>query len=202
VQAGARLSGVVGAGGRLGAIQGVAGVHPVSFTGAITLDRLKGGASDAPPSPPPAAPKFTPFGPPATTGPPTPVPAPMSPPPAGGTQPTREGGPAIGRIFISDTADTNGYVSFEKPSISRTAPKIFVTVQVLGARKGTVVSVSVTYLGNNVSLPPLTGEITIDGNVLKAFSFTNVAKEWPAGLFRVRVALPDGTERTKEFRIE
>jgi hypothetical protein len=89
----------------------------------------------------------------------------------------------------------------EKPSLNRMAPKIFVVVQVTDATRGTAVSVWVTYLGNNSSLGPLSSEITADGGVMKAFSFSNTAKMWPVGSFRVTVKLSDGTERTKDFTI-
>jgi hypothetical protein len=105
-------------------------------------------------------------------------------------------------VLISDAADETGYVVRGKPTISRKAPRIYVTVQVADARRGLSVSVSVMYLANNATLGPLKGEITADGNVLKAFSFTNSHPEWPAGTFRVTATLSDGTRRTTEFRVE
>lgn len=118
-------------------------------------------------------------------------------------QVTRQRAPAIARILTSDAVNDDGrVVLLEKPWLDRTAPKIYVTVQVADARKGIVVSVSVTYLGNNASLGPLHNEITADGDVMKAFSFTNAAKEWPVGDFRVTVGLSDGTRQTRDFKIK
>ena len=105
-------------------------------------------------------------------------------------------------VLVSDAADETGYVVRDKPTISRKAPRIYITVQVADARRGSSVSVSVVYLANNATLGPLKGEITADGNVLKAFSFTNSNPEWPAGTFRVTATLSDGTRRTTEFRVE
>jgi hypothetical protein len=115
---------------------------------------------------------------------------------------SRQGAPAVATILISDGAADSGDVLFDKPSLDRTAPKIIVTVQMAGARKGTIVSVSVTHLGSNVSLGPLSNEITVDGDVLTAFFFANAVKEWPVGAYRVTATLSDGTPRTKGFRIE
>jgi len=280
VQAGAPLNGAVTAGDPLGALQGVTGAQPVSFAGAIAMDRLRDGPSDVPPQspsanptpppalpdaglpapvkavPPPPLPQASPALPdaerlvPIKTAPPPPLPqappalpdawlpapvktAPPSPlpqaspalpdaerpvpiktaPPLPSPQPTphetvrellvsRPGALAIAAILIGDEAADSGYGLFDKPSLDRTAPKILVTVHVAGARKGTVVSVSVTCLGDNVSLGPLTNELAVDGDVLKTFSFTNTVKEWPVGAYRVTTTSSDGTQRTKDFRIE
>jgi hypothetical protein len=114
----------------------------------------------------------------------------------------RESEPAIAAILISNAAADGGSVRLDKPSLDRTAPKLVVTVEVAGARGGSVVSVSVTYLGNNGVLDPLNSEIAVDDDGFKEFSFTNTAKEWPAGAYRVTATASDGSRRTKDFRIE
>jgi hypothetical protein len=159
-------------------------------------------------APPPPSPQPSPARPdagrpvPVETAPPPPSPQPPAHEPVRESLVSRQGAPAIATILISGGAADSGDVLFDKPSLDRTAPKIIVTVQMAGARRGTLVSVSVTHLGSNVSLGPLNNEITVDGDVLTVFSFANAVKEWPVGAYHVTARLSDGTPRTKGFRIE
>jgi hypothetical protein len=108
----------------------------------------------------------------------------------------------IAAVLVSETADETGYVVRDRSSVDRRASKIYVTVQVADARRGAVVSATLTSLATGGSIGPSHHQVTADANVQKAFSFTNTGPEWPVGSYRVTVTLSDGSTTTRDFRVD
>ena len=104
-------------------------------------------------------------------------------------------------VLINDLADEEGYVSDTKSTLSKSAPKIFATVQVVAPNgKGKVETILVQSNGERIG--PTMGEITKKGNIMKAFSFTRTTEKWPPGKYSIIVNLSSGESKVVNFQVK
>ena len=57
------------------------------------------------------------------------------------------------------------------------------------------------YVTGGGKIGPVSNDITKTGNVLKAFSFTNVKDVWPTGEYKVTATLSNGATKTVVFQV-
>jgi hypothetical protein len=111
-------------------------------------------------------------------------------------------GAAIQQIFVNDTADKNGYTQETKESLSRSAKKIYATIQISTPTPGITVYATLTYLPTNGKIGPSSGDISKSGNLLKAFSFTRDQNLWPVGEYQVDATLSTGATGSIRFAVK
>jgi hypothetical protein len=110
-------------------------------------------------------------------------------------------GASIHSIFVNDTANAKGYTEKGKTSIPKTAPTIFVTVQIIAPTADISASATLIESSSDSRIGPSTGEINKTGNVLKAFSFTRDKNLWPTGEYQVEISLSTGAKKMAKFSV-
>lgn len=115
---------------------------------------------------------------------------------------TDASGASVQGILISDTADKNGFVDIEKLLISKTAPKIYATVQIIAPKGGTNLSAILTNLTTGEKIGPATSNAPKPGDVIKAFYFSRTTPNWAPGDYSVTVSLPTGASQTVKFKVQ
>ena len=111
-------------------------------------------------------------------------------------------GASIHNVFINDMANEEGYTEQGKSSITKTAPVIYVTVQVIAPTTGINVSATLMNISSGSKIGPSGGEITKAGNVLKAFSFTRDKQLWPTGKYQIEISLSTGASKVVRFLVK
>lgn len=107
---------------------------------------------------------------------------------------------SIHALLVSDSADADGYVTDSKATLSKSADKIYATVQIVspdgtGKVDATLVEPDGTKVG------PVTAVITKAGNIMKAYAFARAGNKWPTGNYTLNVNLSSGATKTINFSV-
>lgn len=98
-------------------------------------------------------------------------------------------------ILVNDNAKSDGYVEEHKSVLKEKPAKIYATVQVAQAQSGSSVVAELIYLSGKGNLKTTENKIDINGNVLKAFSFTSESGYWPSGEYKIKATLSTGDSK-------
>lgn len=118
--------------------------------------------------------------------------------PSGQTQET----PTIHDVLINNTANQDGYVQETRSIMDKNLSKIYVTVQLSNAKPNMQVTASLQAPQNGTVMGPITQDVTISGNAMKAFSFTNTAMPWPSGEYKLKVNLSTGDSKEMTVNVQ
>jgi hypothetical protein len=113
-------------------------------------------------------------------------------------------GASIHDLLISDSADLDGYVQDVKMTIPSSAPKIFITAEVVAPSSGSGAKIQAL-----LKLPTMHGkmgpsisDVAGSGDILKAFAFVRSGSSWPTGDYSVTVTLSTGATMTQKFQVQ
>jgi hypothetical protein len=107
----------------------------------------------------------------------------------------------IHNILVNDKADKHGYTTGSKATLSKAAPKIFATIEIIAPKgHGQVEALLLQPDGSKIG--PSTGKITKSGKIMKAFAFTRAQDQWPAGEYTLTVTTSSGVTKSVSFIVE
>lgn len=115
--------------------------------------------------------------------------------------PVDNAGASIQGVIVSDTADKKDFVDIEKPIIAKSAPKIYVTVQIVSPKGGTTVSAILTTAPGQ-KIGPSVQTVSNPGDTIKAFYFIPTTATWVPGDYRVDVTLSTGASQATKFKVQ
>jgi len=132
----------------------------------------------------------------------TDAPAQTSTPPTNTATSTAVSAAAIDNVLVSDTADSDSYVTETKDTISKDAKNIYVTAQISDAQKDMEITNQITYLADGTKYDPQTVKATDSGNVQQAFSLEKSEDAWPTGDYEAKITLSNGITKSAKFSVK
>lgn len=117
------------------------------------------------------------------------------------TQIADASGNVIKDVLVNNSASKEGVVAKTSSTLSKLAPKIFITIQISSPKGNGSVDVTLTQpSGENVG--SFEGNITAAGTTTLPLSFTRSANEWPVGKYTLIVSLPSGESKKIQFVVK
>jgi type II secretory pathway pseudopilin PulG len=111
-------------------------------------------------------------------------------------------GAKINDILISNIADAKGFVTVDKPTLPKSAKKIFATVKFNVPNTNVKISAMLINTKNGGKIGPSIGKVDQKGDAIKAFSFTSEKSTWPEGKYEITISLSSGATKTVRFEIK
>ena len=106
------------------------------------------------------------------------------------------------QVLVNDTLNNEGNVDAAKGIVPTTAKKIFTTVYVLHAKNGLKITAELVRVENGGRIGPVEATVTQDGNIMRNFSFTNTAGNWPSGDYKINVKTSNNQMATVNFKVQ
>ncbi|KTC91212.1 ABC transporter permease [Fluoribacter dumoffii] len=116
------------------------------------------------------------------------------------TDESERGAARIEAILISDTGNSDGYVTEGKAAFPPTQV-IYLTVHISKAFPGIKVEAFIINPERNI-ITSGKNFVTRGGNIAKAFKFNYANGKWPSGNYKVEVRLSSGDTRVTTFKLE
>lgn len=113
-----------------------------------------------------------------------------------------QGAPTIHDVLVNNTSNNDGYVQETRSVMDKNNSKIYATVRISNAQTSMQVTASLQAPQNGTVLGPVTQDVTVEGNAMKAFSFTNTAMPWPSGEYKLKVNLSTGDSKEMTINVE
>jgi hypothetical protein len=107
----------------------------------------------------------------------------------------------ISEIRVTDDVAGNDYVTAHKAVMTPVGLDLYASALLTNVKKGSIASATLYYLPTNGAIGPASSEVTVDGDFIANFVFTNNEK-WPAGDYKISVTLSTGETRDATFKVQ
>jgi len=108
----------------------------------------------------------------------------------------------VAEIMLSDQADAKGVVAQHQSKFTTSVAEIYGTALISGAKKGKEVTTKLFYVTQNLEILSSTDNLPNDGEVTLTFAFPKPDKGWPAGDYKLVIALAGGATKAVTFQVK
>ena len=108
----------------------------------------------------------------------------------------------VAEIMLNDQADAKGLVAEHQSRFSTSVAEIYGTALIAGAKKGQEVTTELFYVTQNLKVLSSTDDLPNDGEVTLTFAFPKPSTGWPAGDYKLVIAIAGGATKTVTFQVK